>query len=242
MLVIKPYRRDRAVEYARRYAFSQNPLFSDFEEIGGNCTNFVSQCVYAGSCKMNYTKTFGWYFISLNERSPSWSGVEFFYNFITANGGVGPFGREVTADEVEIGDVIQLAKADGNFYHTLLIVGFDGEEILVSAQSVDAFMRPLSEYEYDISRFIKIDGVRTQAMPTEDCFDSVYNGIAIIAGEGGAMKPIQTPVPTPPTSEGTPPAPNGQAMPPQSNGTMPNGQAMPPQSNGTMPNQSTPQG
>ena len=218
MLVIKPYRRDRAVEYARRYAFSQNPLFSDFEEIGGNCTNFVSQCVYAGSCKMNYTKTFGWYYISLNERSPSWSGVEFFYNFITSNAGVGPFGREATSDEVEIGDVIQLAKADGNFYHTLLIVGFDGEEILVSAQSVDAFMRPLSEYEYDISRFIKIEGVRTQAIPTEDCFESVYNGLAIITGEGVSMSPIQTPAPSPQPSAPITPAPSTEPSAPVNDG------------------------
>ena len=218
MLVIKPYRRDRAVEYARRYAFSQNPLFADFEEIGGNCTNFVSQCVYAGSCKMNYTKTFGWYYISLNERSPSWSGVEFFYNFITSNAGVGPFGREATSDEVEIGDVIQLAKADGNFYHTLLIVGFDGEEILVSAQSVDAFMRPLSEYEYDISRFIKIEGVRTQAIPTEDCFESVYNGLAIITGEGVSMSQVQTPAPSPQPSVPITPTPSTEPSAPVNDG------------------------
>ena len=180
MLVIRPYRREWAVAYAEKYAFSQNPLFADFEEIGGNCTNFVSQCVYAGSCQMNYTKTFGWYYISLNERSPSWTGVQFFYDFITTNTGVGPFGSVATADEVEIGDVVQLAKADGMFYHSLLIVGFEGDEILVSAQSVDAFARPLSSYEYDISRFIRIDGVRFDSRPSEDCFQSVYNGEAII--------------------------------------------------------------
>lgn len=189
MLLTRPYRRERAVTYAGRYAFSQNPIFSDFEEIGGNCTNFVSQCVYAGSCKMNYTPTFGWYYISLNNRSPSWSGVEYFYNFMTTNGGVGPFGREITSDEAEIGDVVQLAKEDGDFYHTLLIVGFDGEEILVAAQSIDAFSRPLSEYEYAISRFIKIEGVRFSTKPEEDCFDSVYNGIALV----GDAAQVQTP-------------------------------------------------
>ncbi|MBR0449335.1 MAG: hypothetical protein IIX30_00785, partial [Clostridia bacterium] len=62
----------------------------------------------------------------------------------------------------------------------MLIVGFEGDEILVSAQSVDAFARPLSSYEYDISRFIRIDGVRFDSRPSEDCFQSVYNGEAII--------------------------------------------------------------
>ena len=183
MLVTMEYRRERAVAYAARYAFSQNPIFASFAGIGGNCTNFVSQCIYAGSCKMNYTKTFGWYFISLDERSPSWTGVEYFYNFMTTNAGVGPFGREVGADEVEIGDAVQLAKEDGDFYHTLLVVGFDGEEILVAAQTNDAYGKPLSEYEYSIARFIKIDGVRFEAMPSDDCFLSVYDGVAIIAGK-----------------------------------------------------------
>ena len=87
MLAEKAYRRENAVNYARRYAFAQNPLFGDFRGIGGNCTNFVSQCIFAGSCEMNYTPTFGWYYISLDQRSPSWTGVDFFYNFITENKG-----------------------------------------------------------------------------------------------------------------------------------------------------------
>jgi hypothetical protein len=180
MLAAKPYERERAVLYAERYAFSQNPIFGNFRGIGGNCTNFVSQCVYAGSCKMNYTATFGWYYISLDERAPSWTGVEFFYNFITGNEGVGPFGREASADECEIGDVIQLARNEDGYYHTLIIVGFEEDTPLVAAQTDDAYMRPLSTYRYDYLRYIKILGVRIDVPDVTDCFDSVYNGIAII--------------------------------------------------------------
>ena len=36
------------IEYARRWAFSTNPAYYNFENIGGDCTNFVSQCLYAG--------------------------------------------------------------------------------------------------------------------------------------------------------------------------------------------------
>lgn len=180
MLVTRDYQREKAVIYAEKYAFSQNPIFGNFRDIGGNCTNFVSQCVYAGSCKMNYTKTFGWYYISLNERAPSWTGVEFFYNFITQNEGVGPFGREALSDECEVGDVVQLGRETDGFYHTLLIVGFDGDEILVAAQTDDAFMRPLSSYERDFARFIKILGVRFEIPSSQDCFESVFNGVAIV--------------------------------------------------------------
>ena len=198
MLVTKPYNRENALLYARRYAFGQNPVFGNFRGIGGNCTNFVSQCVYAGSCRMNYTTLLGWYYISMQERTASWTGVGYFYNFITSNLGVGPFGREVTADEVELGDVIQLAREDDGYYHTLIIVGFAEEEPLVAAQTDDAFERPLSSYSYDYLRYIKIDGVRLPAAVSDDCFLSVYDGVAIIAppdgmgrglaggGEGGA--------------------------------------------------------
>jgi hypothetical protein len=170
MLVTKPYIRENAVEYARKFAFSQNPNFASFAGIGGNCTNFVSQCIYAGSCEMNYTPTFGWYFISLNERSPSWTGVEYFYNFIIENTGIGPFGRVCNRDELEIGDVIQLANDEDGYYHTLLVVGFDGEDVLVAAQTDDAYARPLSTYTYDYDRFIKILAVRFEAPETNDCF------------------------------------------------------------------------
>ena len=177
MLVVKPYNRENAVAYARKYAFSQNSLFANFAGIGGNCTNFVSQCIYAGSCEMNYKPTFGWYYISLDERSPSWSGVEYFYNFIIENADIGPFGRVATSDELENGDVIQLARNEEGFYHTLLVVGFDGEDILVAAQTDNAYARPLSTYDYDYARYIKILGVRLESPDTTDtCFERVLAG------------------------------------------------------------------
>ena len=62
-------------------------------------------------------------------------------------------------------------------------VGFDGEDILVAAQTDNAFARPLSSYTNDYARYIKILGVRFNSTAGEDCFESVYNGIAII-GDG----------------------------------------------------------
>ena len=188
MLAEKPYRRENAVNYAKRFAFAQNPLFGDFRELGGNCTNFVSQSIYAGSCEMNYTPTFGWYYISLDERSPSWTGVEYFYNFMTQHNGTGPFGREVGADNLEVGDVIQLARRGEGFYHTLLIVGFDGDEPLVAAQTVDTYARPLSTYNYDYLRYIKILGVRFEAPDNYDCYDRIM---------------AQEPIPRPPEENET---------------------------------------
>ncbi len=178
MLLMKPYDRMRAVEYARKWALSRNPLFTDFTGQGGNCTNFVSQAVLAGSCAMNFTPTFGWYFVSSSDRSPSWTGVEFFYDFMVNNQEAGPYMREVSRREVMEGDVIQLANDTGDFYHTLIITGFDGEEILVSAQSDDSLDRPLSSYNYASLRFLNVVGVRVE-YEGDICFEGLINGTSL---------------------------------------------------------------
>lgn len=153
------YDRTATVTYARRWALSRNPAFYDFHGIGGDCTSFASQCIYAGAQIMNYTPVFGWYYISLSDRAPAWSGVEFLYNFLTTNTSVGPYAREVGEVEIQPGDIIQLGRADGDFYHTLVVTETN-PEILVCAHTNDALDRPLSSYNYYTARFLHIDGVR----------------------------------------------------------------------------------
>ena len=110
---IHPYDREAAVAYAHEWAYRRNPKYLDFENIGGDCTNFASQCLYAGSGVQNYTPVYGWYYISPSRRSASWTGVQYFYNFLTGNQGVGPFGREVSIDNVEPGDFVSAGDSPG---------------------------------------------------------------------------------------------------------------------------------
>lgn len=46
---LQAYDRAAAVAYAHRWAFRRNPAYYDYEKIGGDCTNYASQCLYAGS-------------------------------------------------------------------------------------------------------------------------------------------------------------------------------------------------
>lgn len=189
MIVTKPYNRQRAVEYATTWALSRNPLFFNFTGRGGDCTNFVSQSLLAGACTMDYTRDFGWYYISPENRAPAWTSVEFFYDFITGqplfameNMGIGPFGREVSDRELEIGDVIQLANADGDYYHTLIITGFEEGDILISAHTDDALNRRLSTYNYASLRYIHIDGVHIE-VPDDICFEDLLDAVAVRVNE-----------------------------------------------------------
>lgn len=73
------YERKLAIEYAKKWSYLRNPKYYNFDLLGGDCTNFVSQCLYAGTNSMNYTKNFGWYYINANNKSPSLTGVEYLY-------------------------------------------------------------------------------------------------------------------------------------------------------------------
>lgn len=157
------YRRKEAVSYAKQWAFGRNPRYLDFSDLGGDCTNFASQCIYAGSGVMNHTPTFGWYYNSAGDRAPAWTGVEALYRFLTGNRKEGPFAQEAPLSEAEPGDIIQLAIHHEWYHHSPVILEVrrpapDG--ILVAAHSYDCLMRPLSDYEYRKLRLLHIGGVR----------------------------------------------------------------------------------
>lgn len=155
------YNRDKTLRYASQWAMGRNPRYLDFEHFGGDCTNFASQCIYAGSGVMNYTPVMGWYYNSSYDRSPSWTGVQYLYDFLTKNKSVGPYAGETSPSGVQAGDIVQLGNGNG-FYHSPVIVGLEGGRIYVAAHSFDAYMRPLDTYIYEKARYLHIRGVRTR--------------------------------------------------------------------------------
>lgn len=159
-----PYDRRAAVAYAHRWAYSRNPNYYDYEEIGGDCTNFASQCLYAGSLTMNYTPTYGWYYIDANQKSPSWTGVPFFFDFMTRREvSQGPYGTQSPLELILPGDFVQLQFNEERYGHTPIIVETGQpptlQNTLVAAHSEDADWRPIATYQFQQIRFIHILGV-----------------------------------------------------------------------------------
>ncbi len=155
------YDRNAAVMYAEKWALKRNPRYYDFDGLGGDCTNFISQCIYAGAGVMNFGAK-GWYYINLNRRTPSWTGVGFLYEFLTTNKGAGPYASTVSAvKDIKTGDVIQL-KRNGRWTHSLFVTKISAEPsvIFVSTHTYDSLNKPLYLYWYDDIRFIHIKGVR----------------------------------------------------------------------------------
>lgn len=162
-LMVIPYRRGAAVAYAHRWAYRRNPAYFDYEELGGDCTNFASQCLFAGTGVMNFTPTYGWYYLDPNNKAPAWSGVPYFFNFMTrSERSPGPFGVEAPLEEVLPGDFAQLLFSGDSFGHTPVIVRTGEpptlENTLVAAHSQDTDYRPLATYRFEEIRFIHILG------------------------------------------------------------------------------------
>lgn len=156
----KLYNRAKAVEYARKWALSSNPDFYHFGGIGGDCTNFISQCLLAGGGVMNFSSPLGWYYKSSYDRSPSWTSVAELNKFLLRTyGGRGPTGKIVSLKEVEIGDIIQLRQNATHFNHTVIVSDIAGGEIYVCAHTNDALDRRLSAYQYFALMPIKIVGI-----------------------------------------------------------------------------------
>lgn len=87
------YSSNNAVKFANKYwnNVSKVKNYYDYTDQGGDCTNFLSRCLYEG----NWIKNNSWFFISDGssgndmkkyKRSPSWTKAKDFYNYITATG------------------------------------------------------------------------------------------------------------------------------------------------------------
>ena len=165
-MVIK-YDRVKAVEYAKKWAYDRNPNYYNFNELGGDCTNFISQCLFNGCSIMNYTNVYGWYYKNLNDRSPAWTGVNELRNFLINNNGEngivgngnGPFARISNLTNAQIGDVIQLYNGY-EYYHSLMIVGFNSLEPLIASHTENRFNYPLYNYNFNDLVVLHVEGAR----------------------------------------------------------------------------------
>lgn len=159
---ILEYDRNSAKEYAKKWAYRRNPKYYNYEAIGGDCTNFISQCIFS-SCKiMNYDKN-GWYYNNANDKSPSWTGVEFLNSFLLNNKTIGPFAKLAKIEELELGDIIQLSFNGNTFGHSLIIVeklANNLDNIFIATHTFDTYMRKVSSYDYVKIRFLHIEGIR----------------------------------------------------------------------------------
>lgn len=125
------YNRRAAVDYARKWALHYNadwPSHAGVAGGGGDCTNFISQALYAGGWPMEdiSLKSRGWFSYS-NEpgTSHSWAGAQPFSIYLRSSGRA----RRCRRYELDLGDIVQLA-AHGHVHHTVMVTKVEPEMML----------------------------------------------------------------------------------------------------------------
>lgn len=142
MLFVNGYNSSKSVKYARKWANDRNPLYNSYLS---DCTNFVSQCIYAGGEPMTKPgnmpdgvkeTTNYWYSV----RYEDWHGNNFVYNWRESSsfirvtdlytywvhkGAHAEYYSNKTKlqNGVSIGNVVQLKNGDGKWFHSIIITG-----------------------------------------------------------------------------------------------------------------------
>lgn len=138
------YNRSLAVQYAEQWWNDYNPKFKQFEV---DCTNFVSQCMWAGNAPMKHSsaREKGWWYRFGN--NPNWSfswTVAHSLRWFLPNSRSGLRANEVfAADQLEPGDVICYDfNGDGRWQHNTIVVSKDGAGMpLVNAHTTNSRQR-----------------------------------------------------------------------------------------------------
>jgi hypothetical protein len=137
------YLREEAVAYADRWWDSENPEFIAFAV---DCTNYISQCLFAGGAPIHYTGNRGtgwWYkgYVSGKEWwSYSWAVSNSLENLLSSS--TWGLKAEVVdrAEQLMLGDVIIYDwDGDGTYQHSTIVTAFDaGGMPLVNAHTVSS--------------------------------------------------------------------------------------------------------
>ncbi|KPV45474.1 amidase domain-containing protein [Alicyclobacillus ferrooxydans] len=138
------YDRFRAFRYAELWWNGWNP---NFPRLRDDCTNFISQCLFAGRAPMDKRKSRAegwWMHIGAKPDSEnwsySWSVTEAFKRFLLTTRGAK---RVHSAEELKIGDVILYDwNGTGRVHHATMVTDFDNHgDPLVNAHTNPSYHR-----------------------------------------------------------------------------------------------------
>ncbi len=152
-----------AVAYAEQHYNTYNSAYPDWTSYGGDCANFISQCLYAGGKDMKGTpgtseaaqNWANWFSTgsSCNTKnvSSTWRGANAFKSYWQSNASGYSTFTTVGSESYNYGfkgDAISLLSSNGSAYHTLMIVGYDSanKDFIVAAHTSNTKTAHLSDY------------------------------------------------------------------------------------------------
>src|SRR5262245_44617292 len=148
------YNRIAAVNYAQKWALSRNPQFPNYSAAaggGGDCSNFISQCLNAGGWPMidgwNRDKYAWW--AEKDKTSRTWSSASWFGGYISNCGIAQPCER----NDLVIGDIATIVYQNEHIDHAMMITEVrylkSGPAFLYCGHSTDRLNYPLAAAELE---------------------------------------------------------------------------------------------
>ena len=130
-IITSAYDANSAISYADKYWSNYNSNYSNYNSIGGDCANFVSQCLVAGGMQM----TNGWYWYSYSNRSASWASCPYMYEYFNS-AGYQIIENPSDSQIIEGNPVLYYSSSKGRWSHAAICTGHDSSgNALVSAHN-----------------------------------------------------------------------------------------------------------
>ena len=134
-------------------------------ENGGDCTNFVSQCLRAGGAPMDYNNSRPWWYDVRGKSSICWAVANSLFWYLKTNQSLNRNfikGLEVEdRNELEIGDLIFYENYGKVIFHAAIITSFIEEYGIIEPRISQHSYNQLNEtykksYDYKKAHFLKI--------------------------------------------------------------------------------------
>lgn len=164
---IAGYNAIAARNYAYRNYNTQNKAYNYYGSNGGDCTNFVSQCLYAGGMKetipsrvpngINGTSSY-WYSLKPNV-STAWIRVADFHSYWAPKVPDANYEGDTTVSRNgKVGDVVQIRYAGTlKRWHTMIITKKDSKQVYLSGHTTNRKDHPISSIDDNANDWTLLD-------------------------------------------------------------------------------------
>ena len=146
--------KNKMLEYAYKYALVPNKEFSYLgskDNIGNDCSNFISQILYFAGAPMRYASPH-WYYKNHKDYSISWATAHSLYWLLKENFKYslqGPKGRNISSSSITLGDLIFFQRKNGHIFHSAIITAFNKNGgPLITQHSINALNKNINPEYY----------------------------------------------------------------------------------------------
>ena len=162
------YDRQSAANYAMQYALVPNKKYKFYEFVngnGGDCTNFVSQCLRAGGAQMDYNNLRPWWYDGRGNASICWAVANSLFWYLKTNQTLNRNvikGFEVEdLSKLEIGDLVFYENFVNSIFHGAIITSFIEDSGSLQPRISQHSYNQIDEtykknYDYKKAHFLKI--------------------------------------------------------------------------------------